>query len=124
MLVQVQVDIDEEQWNKDKARFSYRIETINSKIRKLNFEVPSLQMQRVPLKCDSFLERVTGEIDALPPNTTQDIIQDTSPTDHERGHQMVTENDQSTLSQQKYTMPTTLAYKVVRWLYSVFQRFP
>lgn len=42
---------------------------------------------------------------------------------HERGHQMVTENDQSTLSQQKYTMPT-LAYKVVRWLYSVFQRFP
>ena len=80
MLVQVQVDIDEEQWNKDKARFSYRIETINSKIRKLNFEVPSLQMQRVPLKCDSFVEMVTGEIDALPPNTTQDIIQDTSPT--------------------------------------------
>ena len=53
----------EDQWQKHRERFSDCIDRINSKIRKLNFDVPSLQMQRVMLKCDSFLERVISEVD-------------------------------------------------------------
>lgn len=55
----------EKQWQEDKEQFRDSVERINSKIRKLNFEVPSLQMQRVLLNFESFIDRVTEEADTV-----------------------------------------------------------
>lgn len=51
------------QWQENKEQFRDTVERINSKIRRLNFEVPSIQMQRVLLNFDSFVDRVTKETD-------------------------------------------------------------
>ena len=59
--------VKEDRWHEHRGRFSDRIKRINSKIRKLNFDVPSLQMQRVLLQCDSFVDRVTSEVDTTAP---------------------------------------------------------
>lgn len=55
--------LTETQWKEDKKQFRDSVERINGEIRKLNFEVPSLHMQRALLNLDSFVDRVTKEAD-------------------------------------------------------------
>ena len=95
----------EDQWQTHKERFCERIDGINSKIRKLNFDVPSLQMQRVLLKCDGFLDRVISEVDT----TTQ-------------YHGTETSSENKVLSDGVRTTSRS-GDGVVSWVFSVIQRY-
>ena len=97
----------EDQWQEHRERFCDRIDGINSKIRKLNFDVPSLQMQRVLLKCDSFLERVISEVD-----TTMQYHDEQISSESNEGS-----DDTRTQSTSRYEDG------VVSWVFSVIQRY-
>ena len=64
----------EQRWQEEREHFQLRVTNINEMIRKLNFEVPCLHMQRMPLRLDSFVERVTREVDTPPPGHGQEHV--------------------------------------------------
>ena len=102
----------EEQWQQDKEQFRDCTERINGKIRRLNFEVPSLLMQRVLLQCDSFLDRVTRELDDATPHTGSSVCSESK-----------LRTDQGTHSASKPPQQDSthsLAAIVVSWVSSFF----
>ena len=92
----------EEQWQRDREHFRERTERINAKIRKLNFDVPSLHMQRALIRFDSFVDKVASNVST------------TAPAELKGDGELVT------LSQRNST--PIITQTVITWVCSVIQR--
>lgn len=112
----------EERWEEERQRFRDRTDNINDKIRKLNLEVPSVRLQRVLLKCDDFVERITSEIDQESPcvdSSTPCVTHATVSRSEEHG------GDDKLRTEPQRTEPTTftLTGTVRGWVSAIVQRF-
>lgn len=113
----------EEQWERDRERFRDRTEYINDKIRKLNFEVPSLQLQRVTLNCDSFVDRVTSNVDSTTPATRQTDCPTPRTTVTGKSEELGRDNEPEAPTQLYSLMYIHVLVNVIRsWVSAVVQR--
>ena len=110
----------EEQWEEDGEKFRERMTNINDKIRKLNFDVPSLHMQRVPLKHDRFIDRIIREAEPLAHQSSQDGNRGSN--DSKQPSQSGATDDLPPHSA-PHSKHTVTESPVFNWISSLIQRF-